>query len=58
MTRKKREIQKNLRVSEGRKRKSNDKVRVGYKKIFLNGKWHWWNEREHKFGEGRDGGKS
>lgn len=42
MTRKEREKQKYLReLAKWEKERGNNKVRVGYKKIFFNRKWHW-----------------
>lgn len=51
LTKKEREIQEKLRdIAREEREKSDDKMRIGYKKIFLKQKWHWCylDEREDR----------
>lgn len=54
LTRREREIQRKLREKAREEREKGDsKAKIGYKKIYLNGKWYRWNEKEEKLEEER-----
>ncbi|XP_067209996.1 sperm-associated antigen 17-like [Linepithema humile] len=52
LTKREREIQQKLREKAREEREKEDsKAKIGYKKIYLNGKWYRWNEKEEKLKE-------
>lgn len=54
LTRKEREIQKNLTgIAREERGKRDNKIRVGYEKVYMKQKWYSWNERENKLQERR-----
>lgn len=38
-------------IAREEKETGDDKVRIGYNKIFLKQRWYWWDERENKLQE-------
>lgn len=54
LTKKEREMQIKLgKTAKEEKEKEDKNVKVGYKKIYMKGRWYWWNEREKKLEEER-----
>jgi len=57
LTRKEREIQRRLKeLAREEREKGDGRVKVGYKKIYMRGKWHSWNEKKEELEE-KGGGK-
>jgi len=56
LTRKEREIRGLRELAREEREKGDGRVKVGYQKIYMRGKWHSWNEKKEKLEE-RGGGK-
>lgn len=51
MTKEEREVQRKMRESAKRKREEGKKVKIGYRKITVEGKVYIWNEEEEELRE-------
>lgn len=58
MTKEEREVQRKLRERAGREREEGKKVKVGYRKIIVEGKVYIWNEEEEELREKENFGKA
>lgn len=58
MTKEEREVQRKLRERAGREREEGKKVKVGYRKIIVEGKIYIWNEEEEELREKENFGKA
>jgi hypothetical protein len=51
LTNEERKTQKKLRKVAGEERDRGKRVKIGYRKIQINGEWFIWDEREEKLKE-------
>lgn len=58
MTKEEREEQRKLRKRAGREREEGRKVKVGYRKIIVEGKVYIWNDKEEEVREKENFGKA
>lgn len=54
LTRREREIQERLRRMAREEKEKGKEVKIGYKKISVNGKWFKWNEKENCLSEEKE----